>query len=279
MKIGVVIPCHNPNLDELSWCLSSIAPQLNAGEDRVLIVDDASREPIRGSGDVEMLRLGVEVGGCEATNVGLRFLAPHVDWVHVLHPDDWVLKKFYATVKHMTAMKPHLSLVATNTVYVDEAGRATQVQDPTADVCRPLHLGNPLEVPACVVSAAFAMQHPWNETLCHTADWEHHIRACMCGGGANVGWPLAVRRIHDSNHTSRLAREAENLRDHLRLAEIVKEYAPDLVEMVKFRSWLAAKARAQERVFRNRADFASAECNARFARELESSIPPGRVVP
>lgn len=290
-KFSVVIPCHNSHVT-LNQTLRSVRSQLDDSH-QVIVLDDKSHVS---SADVTKLLANEyrcqhvrndeksEWRGCLTTNKGVS-LADN-DLVHVLHPDDWVLDGFYHAVAQVADAHPSKALYATKHLVADENSVVYQAPAPRwlreGGKFQPLHEGNPLAVASCVIRKSFYQEHGgWNETLIHTADWEMWIRATTLGGAVDIDWPLAVYRANtnEGNHTSRLMREADNLRDCLKLADVVKQYAPDLIEMVKFRAHIAYIARKQEKWFRELQDFQAAEANAQFAREVESTLPPRSIKP
>jgi hypothetical protein len=268
MNFSVIVPCHNPVPAYLEQALVSVMRQLDDTRNQLLLIDDGSDPPLIAPIGWRLIRLE-DVGGCRATNMG--YAQAQEELVHVLHPDDWVLDGFYQAIRGAAEAEPTAALYATQRLFADEDGvvrqapRATWLHGPRK--FQPLHHGNPLAVAACAVRRGFR----WNETLVHSADWEMWVRLTHFHGACAVDWPLAVWRIHSGSHTTRLMQEADNLRDILRMGDIVSEYAP--VQKLEFRAMLARIARSQERMYREKGELRWSEMNAAFAREMESSVP------
>lgn len=276
MRFSVIIPAHNPDPEQLRWCLTSIVKQLPPDEGEVLLIDDASEPSLLGmAGEfpgVRHVATEGELFGLATTNLGLSLARG--DLLQVVHPDDWVLPGFYATMQAARAARPGLALYAAQSLQADEIGRTFAA--PSVSWLEsergflPLHHGNPLGVAACCVTRDFYRRHGgWHADLYHCADWEYWCRATTLGGALDVHWPLAVYRHHGVNHTSRLMRTADNLRNYLTCAEVVAGYAPAAVDWPEFRRYVAARARGQETHFLRLGDEIAAEANRLLADSLE----------
>jgi len=291
---SVLVPCYRPDLDQLWRCLGSIVSQLPLGSEVILLHDahpHGSGAPSllgRDFPTVNYVTWEEDLGGCRTVNRGIELASE--EYIHVCHPDDWVLPGFYEHVAVTTRLRPRLALYATQAVWCDGAGVPTHTPRPLwlkdRHTFQPLHLGNPLCVAGCVVRRSFVQEFGgWRPELIHTADWEMWARAATLGGACAIDWPLCCHTEGEGNHTSRLMRAADNLRDYLRLADVVKGYMP--VDLPAFRRYVAARARAQEAYYRSlvkrdegyqRASGPgalvweeAAEANARLAEELEAT--------
>lgn len=276
VPFSVMIPCHDPDLSMMEQTLCSVRSQLPPGVHQVCVIDDASKEPdaiknmaLRHA--CEYVRPEIELGGVMAHNLCLS-LASH-ELIHLLHPDDWTLNGFYHHIEEMARLSPDRALYCTAAIVVRADGTpyaAASLEamgfSPTAFL--PLHHGNPLCVAACVTRKSFFLEHGgWHPDLYHTADWEYWVRATIKGGCAVHDWPLACWRVHQHNHTHRLARTGRNLQNFVRCGEVVSEYMP--VDWRAFRLYIASRARGQAAQFRACGDMAGAAANEELALYLE----------
>lgn len=287
MHFSVLVPCHDPDPVLLDEALTSITSQLDVRLHQVIVLDGASTDPAvcataAARHRVTLVRGDVDVGGCRDHNAA--YALAEGDLVHVCHPDDRVLPGFHDVVRDVARREPGRALYAAHSVVADGDGRAVATPRPRwlegERGFLPLHHGNPLCVPGCVLAGEFVrywtsqMGGVWDERLIHTADWECWIRAtcfrgsCGVQGACSIDWPLAVWRSHEANHSHRLMRSAANLRDYLTLAGIVREYAPELVDDRLFRLYVAARARQQEEHYRRRGELYAASANEQLAVEL-----------
>ena len=274
---SVMIPCHRPRPDWLKQTLQSVVSQLDLRQHQVVVVDDASPEShwywlpkLTKSLGVRLVRHDEEKGGVGTHNACIGLAEQPL--VHILHPDDWVLPGFYEHIALKAAEQPDVAMYATEALWVNEQGVPYLV--PVTNWLRgprrfqPLHEGNPLCVAATVVRReAYSKWGGWERKLIHTADWECWCCLVTKGGGAQVHWPLACYRTSGVNHTTRLMRMAENLKDYLHLAQIVAGYMP--VDHARFRAYVAGRARNQEALFRQQGDAEAAGANAALAVLLE----------
>lgn len=288
---SVLIPCYRPEAEALDCCLRAILSQLPPGGEVLLLGDAGGSHATRRAAErhpaVAFHSWPEDLGGCRTVNRGIELATREL--VHVCHPDDWVLPGFYANIADAAARSPSRALYAAEAVWCDGEGRPTHTPRTDLRLGRyfpPLETGNPLCVAACVVRRSFLVEHGgWRPELIHTADWEMWARAATLGRGFTlVGWPLACHTEGEGNHTHRLMRTAENLRDYLRLADVVKQYMP--VDLSAFRAYVAMRARGQEAHYRTCAELAgqlpmrdgttregyqaAADANARLAEELEA---------
>lgn len=277
---AVVVPCHNPDRDQLLHCLSSVLTALPEGAGTVTLIDDGSRPlpadriehaAATSRGRVEVVRNEPELGG-PLTHVQAAALgAERGRYVHVIHPDDWVLPEFYQAIAGGIKQLPGRNLYTTWHLECDQRGYTTHAPQPAWLSHRgmwPLHMGNPLAVAGCVVSAEFYRTGlGWPAHLTHTADWATWHRAALGGMAVNVRHHLAAYRHSDGNHTARIRRSADNWRDYLRLADHVATYDPASVAVPAFRDYLAQRVRAVRELYAGSGDADAAAAQDRFLTE------------
>lgn len=277
MHFSVFVPCFDPDPAQLAQALDSVVSQLDRRRNQVVVFDDRSADPsvcarAAERARVTLVRPDAELGGVRTHNACFA-MAEH-ELIHVCHPDDYVLRGFYDSVAAAAALRPDVALYAAHCLTADRDGRVFQAPRPDWQPAGPrsflpLHEGNPLCVCACVLRRSWLdASGGWDERLFHTADWECWVRAATQGGAFALDWPLAVFRAHPGNHTNRLARSARNLRNYLALADVVRGYAPELVDDAAFRAYVARRAREQERAFRKAGELTAAAANEQLAREL-----------
>ncbi|MFM8892090.1 MAG: glycosyltransferase [Planctomycetia bacterium] len=140
--------------------------------------------------------------------------------VHILHGDDLVMPGFYRRLGEAAAAHADRALIACRAMCIDEAGVATGItgrvpslEAGSDDVSEFLYYV-PLRTPCVVVRRRFYEQHGgFLPGLPHTADWEMWIRVVGRAGGAVLPDVLAQYREFAASDTSRLRRQADNLRD------------------------------------------------------------------
>ncbi len=273
MRFSVMIPTFRGRRT-IATTLRSVCSQLDASDHQIVVWDDACPEGpyddiVSAFPGVKLIRNRREWGGTKTHNgcIDLAF----GDLVHLLHSDDLVCPGFYATIAHVATQSPTAALIATYSIVLDADGTPKDVPAPAwltddGKWAMPLHCGNPLRVPGCVVRRSAYREHGgWDKRLIHASDWECWVRMSVKGGAATVVWPLACHREHPANHTSRLQRTGDNLRDIIRMAGIVEEYAPHLVCHPDFEEFMVRVARAQAARAEMAGDVEAAVANTRLA--------------
>lgn len=157
---------------------------------------------------------------------------------------------------------------------MEEDGTLDWISGPNRHLFQPSHApgnllySNDLRTPGVVVRRSFYETHGgFLPGLTHVADWEMWVRAISRGGGLFLNELLAAYRFFPNNETGRLARTAENLRSHLRLAGIFASQFKDF-DSARFRKSVAQLALQQEKRFREIGDKEAASSNHRLWREL-----------
>jgi len=273
MTFSVLIPCHNPRADWLEHALHYSMLQLDFLRDEIIVVDDCSNngseiQALAEKYHASYLRNDSEQGGVKSHNMAIR--AATKDLIAVVHPDDFVLPGFYDLMRATMERNPNVALSACETILVREdgvpIGLATHDWTETHKI-QDIHFRNPLYVPSVVVRhAAYEKHGLWDERLIHCSDWECWLRMRYMGGAVWVRRPLACYRDHASNHTGRLARTAENMRDYLRMGKVVEEYCP--VDWPKFSAAVMSWCQRQAQLFREDGDLEAARCSQALVDEL-----------
>lgn len=277
LPFSVILPCYNPNPQQLRRALRSICTQLVTKHNQIVVLDDGSTTPTtrivaEEFPGVQYLRNSPERGGIDTHNQAFA-LAEH-EYVHILHPDDFLLQGFYGSVGHAIAKTPGRALYAARFLECESdgtpmySGFTPWLFGEAGRQFLAMHHGNPLAVAGCVLRTEFVREYGgWDKRLIHCADWEMWIRATTLGGAVAIEWPLACYLNGDENHTSRIRRTADNLRDYLTCADVVSEYAS--VDRERFREYVRLRGKHQAAWFRERGENEPAEANEKFCAELE----------
>ena len=162
-----------------------------------------------------------------ADNWNTCVLRSRGEFVHILNDDDEVLPDFYAA--YWGAANRRVSMIAGQAIEIDETGRWTGVTPPlkagdglVCDAKVALATTNVLRTPAVVLPrATYEAAGGFLPYLVHGPDWEMWARAATTGAVAWVTPPRALYRIHANAATALQVRTGENIRDSLRVVELV----------------------------------------------------------
>jgi|HubBroStandDraft_1064217.scaffolds.fasta_scaffold81943_1 GT2 family glycosyltransferase len=276
---SVMIPAYNC-AQYLRQTLESVLVQDPGPEQmQIEVVDDCStlddpeavvREA--GKGRVAFYRRPQNGGVTANFNTCLQRSCGHL--VHILHGDDYVLPGFYAKIADQARKHPNVSSFFARCQIVEEDGTLDCISSPNRHLFQPSHLpgnllySNDLRTPGVVIRRSFYETHGgFLPGLVHVADWEMWVRAISRGGGLFLNELLAAYRYFPTNETGRLARTAENLRSHMRLAGIFASQFHDF-DPARFRKSVAQLALQQERRFTEIGDKVAASSNHQLWREL-----------
>jgi glycosyltransferase involved in cell wall biosynthesis len=236
---SVVVPVYN-RTRYLGECLASVLEQCpGAAEMEVLVVDDASTEPLAalvarlGRGIARYHRNERNLGLPASWNEGLRLARGR--WIHLLHDDDLVLPGFYARLGQALRECPE-SVGAAFTGYenIDEHGAVVFRSDPgqsergiARNWLERVGVRNPLNMPAVVVRRAtherLGGYHP---ELTYTSDWELYKRiACFYDWWCEPE-VLARYRVHADRKTAELFAAGLQAQSVRRAIEISESYLP-----------------------------------------------------
>jgi len=275
-----MIPTYNC-AGYLEETLASVLAEVpDPADAQIEVVDDDSRDRPEdvverlGRGRVAFHRHGENIGAIGNFNSCLARSRGYL--VHVLHGDDRVAPGFYAEIARLAEAAPDAALLATRCVLIDDQGlplgvtpRLPALEQPARDAS-PLWYGCPLQFPGVVIRRRFYEKAGgFDERFVHVADWEMWLRATLDGGAVVSPRAFACYRVSEGNDTSRLVRTGENLRDYLRLLEVMAPRLPALDRM-RFRRLVAAGARYQAQSARSRGDRDAAQANEALWRELAS---------
>ena len=227
---SVMIPTYNC-ANYLAPALESILAQDPGREQmHIEVVDDSSflDDPAAivnqlGQGRVLFHKNHHNLGMFHNFNACLNRSRGHL--IHILNGDDYVGPDFYRKMADTFQQSPECEAVFSRSFIVNSQGQITGTSNfchslaVAANDPREFLMGNPLRTPGVAVRRSFYERHGGFDTrFSHIGDWDMWVRAVVHGGARMLDEPLAYYREHDTSDTSRVARSAENLRDHLRLS-------------------------------------------------------------
>lgn len=282
---SVMIPTFNCAI-YLRQTLQSVLLQApDPAQMQIEVVDDVSTQDdpeaeVRevGAGRVLFHRKPQNEGG--TCNFNTCIQRARGELVHILHGDDYVLPGFYAAVAETFKQHPDAAMVVTRSLIVDEqgaldtiSGRLSSWEKASSRSVGLLAYQNDIRTPAVVVRRSFYEKHGgFVPALIHTADWEMWLRACHFGSALAINEPLASYRMFAANHTGRLMRTGENLRDYLRLADLASDYLGDELEMRRFRRMVSDLAWGQAGLFLKNGDASASDTNLKLWREVTPAL-------
>jgi glycosyltransferase involved in cell wall biosynthesis len=235
--LSVMIPTWNCAA-LLAETLASVLAQDEPGLDITVVDDCSTRDDPEavvnavGGGRVRFVRQERNVGAIRNFNACVRLARGEL--IHILHGDDFVRPGFHRAILDAAVRHPDIGLFCTRADIVDEHGavqaqttRLVHLLGGSRDIRPLVHAGNQLVTPAVVVRrSAYLRLGLFEESLVHVADWEMWVRVTAACGGVFLDQTLAAYRVFAAQDTTRLKLTGENLRDHLRLAELWSRVLP-----------------------------------------------------
>ncbi len=276
---SVMIPTYNCAKYLRQTLESVLCQDPGADQMQIEVVDDCSTKDDPeavvkevGNGRVGFFRKPQNEGATANFNTCIQRSRGHL--VHILHGDDYVLPGFYAKIANMANQHPEVSLLATRSFFVDEAGviakvseRLAELENGSHDIRRFLY-GTPLQTPSVVVRRHFYENHGgFLPTLVHAADWEMWTRNTKLGGAVVAPEVLSCYRVFAANDSSRLRQTADNLRDLQRLFGLLASRYPEF-SMKKARRRMSKLALSQAWAFAENGNRPASKANLRFWRSI-----------
>jgi glycosyltransferase involved in cell wall biosynthesis len=204
MKVSIIIPCYNSNLEWLFECLLSVSQSLEAydGEAEVMVVDDGSDFCIE-SGVKEFLSDNVlrRIRFCRKANGGLSSARnfgmrnTRGEWCHFIDDDDIIEKGFYQEMANQ-ADATHTDLVFAESRFFGEIEREFKIS--TGNIINRLVIGNVVHVNAVFARRSMLERlGGFDEQLNGLEDWDMWLRCARTGAAVSViHSPLASVRVH-----------------------------------------------------------------------------------
>lgn len=243
---SVIVPIYE-RTKYLQDCLNSILDQ-DPGPDEmeIIVADDASPSDLSGlvselgRGRVEYRRNSTNVGLYANTNRAIQ--TAHGKWVHILHDDDWVDKKFYQDMrKSVESALPSTGVAfcmyktwteQDRSHWSPPAFRNSDGKMPRDFLTR-LAIGNPLNLPAVIFKrSSFERVGLFREDLPFTADWEWYVRSMVSVGWHYCTTALAFYRLHDENLTKSLAKSGKTAENIRRTLDIFADVLPKEIALL-----------------------------------------------
>lgn len=199
--------------------------------------------------------------------------------VHILHGDDWVEAEFYNQVKNAFDMHDDLGICITRVLIVEESGALDSLSPRIPEMETPvnqanfMYYDNPVRTPGVVIHRnQYESRGGFLPSLIHTADWEMWVRIIRSSKGLFLNKPMASYRYFPGNDTGRLAKSGENLKDYLRLAEVLLRY-DDGYEFQRFEFNVMQSAKHQSLRFQELDDHNAFVANSLLYHELLRNQP------
>lgn len=236
---SVMIPTYNCAL-YLPQTLESVLAQ-DPGPElmQIQVVDDYSTRDdpeavvkAVGRGRVEFFRQPVNVGAIANFNTCVQRSVGRL--VHILHGDDLVRVGFYQRLQAPLLEHPQLGAAFCRQIFVDEAGKelvTTRLEQPTSGIftkaIESLAVSNRIQPPAIVIQRAmYEALGGYDVRLFHAADWEMWVRIAARYPIWYETEPLALYRVHNASHTSRLFQSGANIQNRRDCIHICHQYLP-----------------------------------------------------
>jgi GT2 family glycosyltransferase len=238
---SVMIPVYN-SARYLRQALESVLSQ-DPGRDvmQIEVVDDASEKDNPqvivqelGGGRVEFFRQAHNVGHTRNFDTCLQRARGRL--VHILHGDDCVLPGFYQTLQPAFDQHPEIGAAFCRFVVLDEHGRQTKtwpLEQPEPGILpgwlEKIAAGQRLQTPAMVVRRE-VYEHLGGfdrRIRAYGEDWEMWVRIAAAYPVWYEPQALAAYRTHASSLSGSSFRTGDNVRDLLRVIDIIQEYLPE----------------------------------------------------
>jgi glycosyltransferase involved in cell wall biosynthesis len=237
-KWSVMIPSYNCTHYLRKTIQSVLAQALPADEMQIEVVDDHSTD-----GDVEALvkEVGNDRIGFyrQPKNSGsLRNFETCInrakgEYVHILHGDDMVRSGFYHEIGDLFNKYPDAGAAFTGCTDMDENDKPiwdSKIILPEPGVIDNWLLqigsGQLLQTP-CMVVKRSVYEHLGSFFAVHYGeDWEMWTRIAASYPVAYSPKPLAYYRVHSSNITSNSFISGQNIKDILKVVDIIQDYFP-----------------------------------------------------
>lgn len=277
---SVMIPTYNC-ASYLRQTLGSVLAQDPGAEVmQIAVIDDHSTQDDPeavvaelGQGRVEFYRQPQNVG--HTCNFASCLQRSRGYLVHLLHGDDYVLDGFYRNLQRGFEQHPEIGAAFCRQIYMDEQGHWQEFSG--LEQLNSGILGNWLEkiaiyqriqTPSIVVRrSVYEHLGGFDHRLSWAEDWEMWVRIAAHYPCWYEPQPLAAYRKHSASNTGRYACTGENIRDLVRVIEIIKAYLPSekatsLARQSREHWALYAKQLAYQMLFQGNLEGASVQSRA-----------------
>lgn len=284
-----MIPTFNDG-PYLQKCLQSVLEACPPKSDlEVVVIDDRStrgnpQQTVASSGDSRVRFLQNEENLGSTGNFNRCIQESRGEFVHILHADDWVERAFYKTMEDAFLKNPEVALVCARVNIVGEGGELLELSPRLEFLEKPsraeeqLYRENPIRTPGVVVKkSVYEKTGGFHPSLRHSADWELWIRILKKYPGLFLNQPIANYRFFPNNETHRFYQTGENIRDLLRLYNILQEQEHEF-PAAEFLVHVYRLTKTQIKRYRLQGERQAALANLSALRELFPHLPLKRKI-
>lgn len=157
--------------------------------------------------------------------------------IHLLHGDDYVLDGFYSKMQQAFETKPEIGAAFCRQIIMDEHGHwntistLEQVESGVLSNClERIVVKLPIQTPSIVVRRdVYEKLGGFDCRLTCGEDWEMWARIAARYQMWYEVEPLAAYRMSSASHTGRCVRTGQNVRDMLKVIDIIQPYLPEAI--------------------------------------------------
>ncbi len=275
---SVMIPTYNCARFLRETLESVLSQDIDPAEMQIEVIDDCSTSDdpeavVRefGQGRVSFYRQPKNVGATNNFNTCIH--RSHGELIQILHGDDLVLPSFYSEIEELDKRLVEPGLLAGRILYCNEQGiyyhMTSCYVSPSPTRLQAISLMsdfNPFQFAGVVVRRdAFERLGGFIPCLIHTADWEMWTRIASSYKIALADKAFGVYRNFSASDSSKLAKTAENLRDHSRFEQIAARQA-NAIDLGRLSKVITEKALLQSRHFSEKGMTEAANASLQFWR-------------
>jgi len=280
-KWSVMIPTYNCAEFLKQTLISVLMQDLGPDQMQIEVVDDYSTQDDPeavvnevGKGRIYFYRKPKNKGATENFNTCIS--RARGELIHILHGDDFVLPAFYESADKAFERYPEISAFFSRCNVINRhnkkmglSGVVPHLLKPNNDPGEVLYKNHFLTPGVVIKRSFYEKEGGFREDLVHVADWEMWVRVISNGSAIWSDQILSSYREFEANETSRLAKNADNLRNCLLLGETIfinkKSFS-----MGKFSKEILRRTKEQIRFFLENGDMPSVAANSAFYQELTS---------
>jgi glycosyltransferase involved in cell wall biosynthesis len=209
-----------------------------------------------GQGKVKFFRQPKNVGAIANFNTCIE--RSNCKYLHILHGDDFVSEKFYATTLREI---DNFEVVICRSFIINESSIIYDISPQLENIktAADLYYSNPIRTPGVVADlSVYKKIGFFDESLIHVADWDMWIRMMENCKVKFILNPNNFYRMFSNNDTSRLLKTGGNIEDQMRLCEILSK-RPDF-DKIRFLKMCRTIAYNQAQYF-DKSEFRNANYN------------------
>jgi glycosyltransferase involved in cell wall biosynthesis len=154
--------------------------------------------------------------------------------IHMLHGDDCVLDGFYRRLQPAFEENPEIGAAFCRHIYMDEhgnwlgfSGLEQQESGILSDWLERIAIKQRIQTPSIAIRReVFENLGGFDYRLSWAEDWEMWVRIAARYPFWYEVQPLAAYRMHSGSNTKKYVRTGENIRDILRVVDMIRDYLP-----------------------------------------------------